>query len=111
MRKTGVSKRKREAAVLSFEESERRALLHKDWTRYKTRQHRDEMLVVARLRGSQQRALDELRSESEELYQSAIQVGHSETTLSMHTECNGMTTRVSNKWSEWVITPGHFTIR
>ena len=69
-----ASKRKREAAVLSFDESERRALLHKDWTRYKTKQHHTEMIAVGRLRWAQQRALDELRSESEELYQSAIQV-------------------------------------
>ena len=68
------SKRKREPAVLSFEESERRALLHKDWTRYKTKQHNKEIMAVARVHGSQQRALEELRKESEELYQSAIQV-------------------------------------
>jgi len=68
------SKRKREPAVLSFEESERRALLLKDWTRYKTKQHRDEMTKVAQVRWSQQRALEELRKESEELYESAIQV-------------------------------------
>jgi len=60
--------------VLSFEESERRALLLKDWTRYKTKQHRDEMTKVAQVRWSQQRALEELRKESEELYESAIQV-------------------------------------
>jgi len=60
--------------VLSFEESERRALLLKDWTRYKTKQHYREMAAVTQLRWSQQRALEELRKESEELYQSAIQV-------------------------------------
>lgn len=68
------SKRKRDPAVLSFEESERRALLLKDWTRYKTKQHRNEMTIVARACRSQERALEELRKESEELYQSAIQV-------------------------------------
>ena len=60
--------------MLSFEESERRALLLKDWTRYKTKQHFCEMAAVTRVRRSQQRALEELRKESEELYQSAIQV-------------------------------------
>jgi len=68
------SKRKREPTVLSFEESERRALLLKDWTRYKAKQHFREMAAVARVCWSQQRALEELRKESEELYQSAIQV-------------------------------------
>ena len=60
--------------VLSFEESERRALLHKEWTRYKMKQHHNEIMAVDRVRWSQQRALEELRKESEELYQSAIQV-------------------------------------
>jgi len=60
--------------VLSFDESERRALLHKDWTRYKMQQHRNEVLALAQLRQSQSRALEELRKESEELYQSAVQV-------------------------------------
>ena len=60
--------------MLSFDESERRALLLKEWTRYKTKQHRSEMLAFARVCQSQQRALEELRKESEELYQSAIQV-------------------------------------
>jgi len=68
------SKRQREPALLSFDESERRALLHKDWTRYKLRQHSCEMLKVARVRWLQKQALEELRKESEELYQSAIQV-------------------------------------
>jgi len=68
------SKRKRESVVLSFEESERRALLHKDWSRYKAKQHYREMTAVAQVRWSQQQALEELRKESEELYQSAIQV-------------------------------------
>ena len=74
-----LSKRKREPTVLSFDESERRALLHKEWTRYKTTQHRNEMTAVARVCRSQQRALEELRKESEELYQSAIQVRYKKT--------------------------------
>lgn len=79
MRETGVflktlDKRKREPTVLSFEESERRALLLKDWTRYKTTQHFREMAAVTGMCRSRQRALEELRTESEELYQSAIQV-------------------------------------
>ena len=81
------SKRKREPAVLSFEESERRALLHKDWTRYKMKQHINEIMAVTRVRWSQQRALEELRKESEELYQSAIQVC-----------CNGSGNGLRNVW-------------
>lgn len=60
--------------MLDFDESERRALLHKDWTRYKTKQHTNEMTAVALVRWAQQQALEELRRESEELYQSAVQV-------------------------------------
>ena len=57
-----------------FEESEYRAHLHKDWTRYKTEQFTFEMKAISQAVESQRTALNELRSESEELYQLAIQV-------------------------------------
>ena len=68
------SSRKREQGALTFEESERRALLLKDWTRYKRRQHMAEMQQITKALESQQKALEALREESEELYQQAIQV-------------------------------------
>ena len=59
---------------MSFEESERRALLEKKWSRYKTAEFTTEMNTVQRAINSQNKALAELRLESEELYQAAIQV-------------------------------------
>lgn len=68
------SKRKRASVALTFDETERRALLHKDWSRYKLNQFVSEMSAVSRVLESQKHALAELRNESEELYQQAIQV-------------------------------------
>lgn len=60
--------------MLTFEESERRALLQKEWTRYKYQQFGEECEAISRLILSQEKALEELRKESEDLYQQAIQV-------------------------------------
>ncbi|KAL8598376.1 hypothetical protein ACOMHN_032653 [Nucella lapillus] len=68
-----IEKRRRPLVELSYEETERRALLHKEWARAKMREHKTESLVWARVTRAQQRALAELRFESEELYQMAIQ--------------------------------------
>ncbi|XP_076438414.1 large ribosomal subunit protein mL40-like [Babylonia areolata] len=65
--------RRRPAEELAFEEKERRALLHKEWARVRMREYKQECTVWARVVNAQQRALDELRFESEELYQMAIQ--------------------------------------
>ncbi|XP_067664450.1 large ribosomal subunit protein mL40-like [Haliotis asinina] len=72
--KDDVESRKREKTVLTFEESEYRALLTKDWTRYCMTRHQHELSAIRAAMKSQQRALDSLREESEELYQKAIQV-------------------------------------
>ena len=66
--------RKRGTIELSFEEEERRALLQKAWSRLKMRENKRESQVWAVVMQSQQEALDQLRAESEELYQMAIQV-------------------------------------
>ena len=66
--------RKRQHDALTFEESERRALLHKDWSRYKRRQGISEIQQISKALAAQQKALDALREESAELYQQAIQV-------------------------------------
>nr|XP_056715051.1 39S ribosomal protein L40, mitochondrial [Euleptes europaea] len=64
--------RVRVASPLSFEESERRALLMKKWAVYKHQQHKAEMETIKSLVEAQEQALKELRLESEELYQAAI---------------------------------------
>lgn len=53
---------------------EQRALLSKQWASYKRLQHLNDTKMLDRIQYAQQRALDELRNESEELYQAAIQV-------------------------------------
>lgn len=64
--------RERSAPRLSFEESERRALLLKEWGRYKQEQHMAEMKAVEHALEAQREALEELKLESEELYQQAL---------------------------------------
>ncbi|XP_070171939.1 large ribosomal subunit protein mL40 [Polyergus mexicanus] len=59
---------------LSKEEQESRILLQKEWARYKTIQHLTDVQAIDSIFYSQQRALDELKAESEELYREAIQV-------------------------------------
>lgn len=66
-------KRTRPKAALSQEEIESRAILQKEWARYKLKQKSQELQVVDRLMQAQQKALEELRKESEELFQEAIQ--------------------------------------
>lgn len=70
----GKKERIREVPVLTPETLEERARLYKEWTRYKKKQTVNNMQMIDRLVFSQQKALDELRQESEELYQAAIQI-------------------------------------
>lgn len=48
--------------------------LLKQWTAYKYRQHLTETQMIIRVMASQEKALDQLRSISEQLYIEAIQV-------------------------------------
>ncbi|KAK7934437.1 hypothetical protein WMY93_005333 [Mugilogobius chulae] len=64
--------RTRSAQVVSFEENERRALLLKEWSRYKREQHMAEMKSIESALEAQREALDELKITSEELYQAAL---------------------------------------
>ncbi|XP_078107241.1 large ribosomal subunit protein mL40 [Sander vitreus] len=64
--------RERSPPRLSFEESEGRALLLKEWCRYKQEQHIAEVEAVELALEAQREALEELKLESEELYQSAL---------------------------------------
>lgn len=66
--------RQRSETNLTQEEDEKRALLMKQWSGYRLQQHRADIRMLDRIQYSQQRALDKLREESEELYQAAIQV-------------------------------------
>ena len=66
------SQRARGEPRLVFEESERRALLLKEWSRYKHTQHQAEMAAISGALEAQRQALEELRLESEELYQAAL---------------------------------------
>lgn len=64
--------RARSAPVIAFEESERRALLLKEWSRYKQDQHLAEKKAVESALEAQREALEELRLSSSELYQAAL---------------------------------------
>ncbi|XP_056275434.1 39S ribosomal protein L40, mitochondrial [Pseudoliparis swirei] len=64
--------RERFALRLSFGESEGRALLLKEWCRYKKEQHMAEMQAVELALEAQREALEELKLESEELYLAAL---------------------------------------
>ncbi|XP_063820845.1 large ribosomal subunit protein mL40 [Pseudophryne corroboree] len=62
----------REPVQLSGEEKERRALIIKKWAFSKQQEHEIERRNIACLLESQRKALNELRLESEELYDAAV---------------------------------------
>lgn len=64
--------RTRTLEPLSFEESENRARLSREWLKYKTDENWRQMEAIWKVQNSQEKALNELRKESEELYQAAI---------------------------------------
>ncbi|CAH4038064.1 unnamed protein product [Pieris brassicae] len=64
--------RKRPVVKLSIEQVEDRALLNKDWCRYKRREYMANVAQVDRIMRAQKRALDQLYEVSEELYNEAI---------------------------------------
>ena len=63
--------------TISAEEQERNTLLLKSWSRYKYNQQLNENRMMDRITCSQQKALDQLKSISPELYIEAIQVKYS----------------------------------
>ncbi|KAG6455435.1 hypothetical protein O3G_MSEX009231 [Manduca sexta] len=67
-----LGKRKRPTMQLSPAEAEARALLEKEWTRYKREEYMANIAQIDRIMASQRRALDKLYEESEELYDEAI---------------------------------------
>ncbi|KAH8310724.1 hypothetical protein KR044_002747, partial [Drosophila immigrans] len=67
------AKRQRKLSPLSSTELENRALLNKEWARFKHNEKVADFQIIDRLLQSQNKALAELRSESEELYQAAVE--------------------------------------
>lgn len=63
---------------ISPEILEKRSTLEKQWCHYKRELHLADLQILDRLLFAQQKALDELRKESEELYNEAIQVHFNE---------------------------------
>ncbi|XP_021923104.1 39S ribosomal protein L40, mitochondrial isoform X2 [Zootermopsis nevadensis] len=66
--------REREVPTLTPEMEDERAVLLKKWATYKQKQHLKDTQMIDRLIFAQQKALDELHQESEELYEAAIQI-------------------------------------
>lgn len=66
--------RERKLPQLSSTDLEHRALLNKQWARYKHDEKVADFQIIDRLVQSQNKALEELRRESDELYQAAIEL-------------------------------------
>ncbi|KAJ0173544.1 hypothetical protein K1T71_010693 [Dendrolimus kikuchii] len=67
-----LQKRKRPSPQLSAEQMEARALLQKEWTRYKREEYMANVAQIDRIMAAQRRALDRLYEESEDLYNEAV---------------------------------------
>lgn len=77
-----TSVRKRSSVELTSEETTRRLMLNRDWAKLKHKQHRQEITSLSRALKSQENALKQLKLESEDLYEKAIQVNESNRILS-----------------------------
>lgn len=66
--------RTRQKVDYTAEELESQVLLMKDWCRHRMAQHTREVKEIKQVQIAQENALSQLRAESEELYQQAIQV-------------------------------------
>lgn len=69
-----LEQRKREVPPVSPEEAEQRLLLEKEWCRYKLRCYLKDKSTLESILHSQEQALEELKAESEDLYEKAIQL-------------------------------------
>lgn len=65
--------RARKLPVILEQEQEQRAMLMKKWSHYRHDQNLNDFKILDRIVNAQTKALQELRFESEELYQQAIQ--------------------------------------
>ncbi|XP_015440221.1 PREDICTED: 39S ribosomal protein L40, mitochondrial [Dufourea novaeangliae] len=68
-----IEDRSRNLAPLSPQETERRALLEKEWSRYKLDQWKRDINTIESILHSQKIALKELKAVSKQLYEEAIQ--------------------------------------
>ncbi|KAF2901764.1 hypothetical protein ILUMI_04422 [Ignelater luminosus] len=102
--------RERSLPALSNEVMQQRITLEKQWAHYKHKEHLADLQMLDRIVYSQQKALDELRKESEELYQEAIQIdptflplkmeGPAETTaIKDYDSPDGVYDDISKKWN------------
>ncbi|XP_043255193.1 39S ribosomal protein L40, mitochondrial isoform X1 [Colletes gigas] len=69
--------RSRPLTPLSIQEIERRSLLIKEWSKYKHREWKKDVHVMESIMLSQEKALNELKAASEELYKKAIETDDS----------------------------------
>ncbi|XP_037072442.1 39S ribosomal protein L40, mitochondrial-like [Pollicipes pollicipes] len=67
-----LRERRRPTQSLTSEQADQRFDLMKNWARYKRQQHVADVAMFRRIRDSQERALEELKAESYELYCDAI---------------------------------------
>lgn len=65
--------RERKLPAISAVEHERRAILNKKWALYRMEENLKDFKILDKMVIAQNKALQELRLESEELYQAAIQ--------------------------------------
>ena len=68
------SVRKRSSTSLTPEETTRRLMLNRDWAKYKHKQQRQEITFISRALKSQENALEQLKLESEDLHEKALEV-------------------------------------
>ncbi|MCL4131241.1 UNVERIFIED_CONTAM: hypothetical protein GTU68_002915 [Idotea baltica] len=66
--------RTRKNPELSMEERDARHLLLKKWNQFKFEQHKQDLAMINRVLRAKEIALQELKEESEELYNEAIQL-------------------------------------
>lgn len=66
--------RKRPSTSLTSEETTRRLMLNRDWAKHKHQQHRQEITFISRALKSQENALEQLKMESQDLYEKALEV-------------------------------------
>jgi large subunit ribosomal protein L40 len=72
--KNDFSVRKRSSIQLTSDETTHRLMLNRDWAKHKHRQHQQEMTFISRAFKSQENALEQLKIESEQLYEQALKV-------------------------------------
>ncbi|CAH2045141.1 unnamed protein product, partial [Iphiclides podalirius] len=67
-----MGKRKRPPVQLSAQEVEARAIMQKEWSRYKHSEYIANIAQIDRIMAAQRRALDKLYEQSEDLYNEAV---------------------------------------